>query len=90
MVIDKGNINEILIKHDPKGLIGFGAPLDEYMIEAEYLSNNIKEGISEKAIYNLAKENFKERFGGLTLYEHLKLRRVAKDIGSQFSHQALN
>lgn len=60
----KEKIEQILVRHDPIGLIKMKAPLDEYEQEAELIYERISRHFSREKIQDIIYEVFIRQFSG--------------------------
>jgi hypothetical protein len=81
----QNTIREILNREDIEGLLGLGAPADEYSTEAELISQAIENGqveLHEEKLNELLRETWQKMFGPFSEEEINKrqsaLERVAR------------
>jgi len=78
-------VNDVLVKHDPMGLISAGAPLDEYEYEAVEIVRGLKSwsGASQEGIHQWCKHIFEEQFSAETT-KSIAWEPIVKDIFEVF------
>lgn len=81
----KNDIEAILVKHDPQGLIAIGAPLDEYESEAEMVFDaiaNHNDLISVDRLMDILHSVFVLQFDSMMAGNRESYRAIAEEIYS--------
>lgn len=73
-------VKEILIKHDPIGLVSLGAPNDEYSPESQMIAPQLRTNMSESDIVDIVHAEFVKWFYKKLAGDREQYMEIATDI----------